>query len=182
MGRAHSKSRRHSDAKISLVATIILLTLIYVHRNGIVQLLLITILCVSAYFITIKSTTLYKRYRVIHKHGIGLSSVDKMSGIEFELFVASLLRKQGYTNVKLTEKYDYGVDIIASKDGIQWGIQVKRYSGLVKADAVRQVVTALRKYNCSRAMVITNSSYSKVAIELARTNHCLLIDRGTLLN
>ena len=105
-----------------------------------------------------------------------------MTGLEFELFVASTLRKQGYGKVTLTEKYDYGIDIIAYRDGIRWGIQVKRYSGLVKADAVRQVVTALRKYNCDRAMVITNSSYSKVATELARSNDCLLVGRRNLLN
>ena len=182
MGRAYSRSQRHGDIKISLVATIILFTLLYVHRNGLVQLLLVTILLVVVCFMIIKLTTVYKQYRVTRKHGTGLSAIDKMTGLEFELFVASLLRKRGYTNVTLTEKYDYGVDVIAKKDGVRWGIQVKRYSGLVKADAVRQVVTALKKYNCERAMVITNSHYSKVAIELARTNDCVLIDRRTLLS
>jgi hypothetical protein len=35
------------------------------------------------------------------------------------------------------------VDIIADKEGISWGIQNERYSGLVKIDAVRQVVAGL---------------------------------------
>ncbi len=86
-----------------------------------------------------------------------LTHVDDKDGIEFETYIADVLKNQGYTNIKLTEKYDYGVDIIAEKDGIRWGIQVKRYSGLVKADAVRQVVTGLRIYDCHCAMVITNS-------------------------
>jgi HJR/Mrr/RecB family endonuclease len=108
--------------------------------------------------------------------------IDSMTGLEFERCVAGLLEHQGYTNVELTEKYDYGVDIIADKDGIRWGIQVKRYSGLVKADAVRQVVTALKKYDCDKAMVITNSTYSMVAKDLASCNNCVLIDRGILLH
>src|SRR5688572_5583966 len=73
-----------------------------------------------------------------------LRDVDTMDGIAFECHIAELLTENGYTNVSLTERYDYGVDIIAEKDGVRWGIQAKRYSGLVKAAAVRQVVTGLR--------------------------------------
>ena len=109
-----------------------------------------------------------------------MAVIDKMTGLEFEICVSKLLRAQGYKNVRLTEKYDYGVDIIAEKDGIKWGIQIKRYSDLVKADAVRQVVTALKIYNCDRSMVITNSVFSQTAKELARINDCVLIDRETL--
>lgn len=59
----------------------------------------------------------------------------------FECYVAQLLKTQGCTKVKLTEQHDLGLDIIADKDGKSWDIQVKRYSGLVKAAAVRQEVT-----------------------------------------
>ena len=104
-----------------------------------------------------------------------------MTGLEFERYVARLLKTRGYSHIKLTEEYDYGIDIIAEKDGIRWGIQVKRCSGLVKANAVRQVVTALKKYNCDIAMVISNSTYSKVAKELAKSNQCVLVDRNGLL-
>lgn len=109
---------------------------------------------------------------------LGLTVIDEMSGLEFERYVASLLKHNGYQNVRLTEKYDYGIDIIAERDGITWGIQVKRCSGLVKANAVRQVVTALRMYGCDRAMVITNGYFSRVAGELAESNQCELIDRS----
>lgn len=111
---------------------------------------------------------------------VRLSVVDSMDGIEFEKYVARMLKRQGYSQIRLTEKYDYGVDIVAAKDGVRWGIQAKRYSGLVKADAVRQVVTGLRIYDCDRTMVITNSVFSRVAIQLAHSNDCVLIDRSGL--
>lgn len=101
---------------------------------------------------------------------------NAMSGLEFEKYVAKVLLSRGYTNVSLTERYDFGIDIIATKDNIKWGIQVKRHQHMVKAIAVRQAVTALKKYNCDRAMVITNSYYSGTAIELARVNDCVLVD------
>jgi len=103
-----------------------------------------------------------------------------MNGLEFERYVADLLRRHGFSSVTLTERYDLGVDILAQKKGERWGIQVKRYNGLVKAAAVRQVVTALKSYNCTKAMVITNSTYSRVAVRLAQSNNRVLIDRMEL--
>ncbi|MFZ1248798.1 MAG: restriction endonuclease [Candidatus Saccharimonadales bacterium] len=107
--------------------------------------------------------------------------VDTMTWAEFEYYVASWLKNQGYSHVELTEHYDLGVDIIAKKDGITWGIQVKHYRRLVGIEAVRQVVVALKKYNCDRAMVVTNSFFSTPAKELAKSQGCLLIDRPRLL-
>ncbi len=103
-----------------------------------------------------------------------------MRSLEFEHYVAMLLKNNGYHNVSLTEKYDLGVDIIAEKGGMRWGVQVKHYSGLVKASAVRQVVAGLKMYGCDRAMVVTNSTYSATARKLAAGNHCELIDRRSL--
>ena len=109
-----------------------------------------------------------------------LRGVDTMDGIGFEYYVAQLLIEKRYINVTLTEQYDYGVDILAEKDGIRWGVQIKRYSGLVKAAAVRQVVAGLSLYDCDRGMVITNSTFSEVAKHLAESNNCVLIDRAGL--
>jgi restriction system protein len=99
-----------------------------------------------------------------------------MNGLDFEKYVATLLLANGFRHVTLTEKYDYGVDIIAEKYGLRWGIQAKRHSGLVKANAVRQVVTGLGVYSCDRAMVVTNSSFSTIARTLADANDCVLVD------
>jgi restriction system protein len=114
------------------------------------------------------------------RHSLRFQKIDAMDGLDFERYVAALLRANGYRKVSLTERYDFGVDIMAEKDGIRWGIQAKRYSGLVKADAVRQLVTGLKVYGCDRAMVITNSTYSTVACRLAEANDCVLVDRSGL--
>ena len=140
------------------------------------------VLAIVAVIVTLR--LILRLYRTIRNAIVNrrLIHVDDMDGIEFETYIANILKNQGYTSIKLTEKFDYGVDIIAVKDGIRWGIQVKRYSGLVKADAIRQVVTGLRVYDCDRAMVITNSVFSRVAVRLANSNKCVLIDRSGLAN
>ena len=112
------------------------------------------------------------RYRPA-KLNRSMAEIDNMSGLEFEKYVATLLKQQGYTKIKLTEKFDYGVDIIAHKDGVCWGVQTKRYSGLCKKAAV----AGLRYYHCDRAMVVTNSTFSKQAKVLATVNECVLVDR-----
>lgn len=132
----------------------------------------------AALAILIRALRVYQQYR--QRHVLDITGVDAMDGTDFEHYVASLLTAQGYDDVKLTERYDLGVDIVANKNGIRWGIQAKRHSGLVKASAVRQVVTALKHYHCDRAIVITNSTYSKVATRLANSNDCILIDRPVL--
>lgn len=45
---------------------------------------------------------------------LNIAAIDTMDPLEFEVYIGKLLKHQGFTNVRLTEKYDYGVDIIAA--------------------------------------------------------------------
>lgn len=162
----------------------LLLYKLWIDRMGLlryehisVTLVLITLFIVVIAF-TFRVHSRVKRWMRLNNPNMTI--VDNMTGLEFEKYIAKLLESQGYKHVRLTERFDLGVDIIADKDGTRWGIQVKRHSGLVKAIAVRQVVTALRKYKCDRALVVTNSTFSNVARELAGTNDCILVDRNQL--
>jgi restriction system protein len=139
------------------------------------------ICAVIAIVLSILSLAAYKWWRdqQIYK-AYTIANIDAMDGLEFEVYLADLLRRRGYSNVRLTERLDLGVDIIARKDGITWGIQAKCYSGLVKAAAVRQVYTALAHYKCDRAMVISNSTYSRPAQSLANSTKTVLVDREQL--
>jgi restriction system protein len=169
----------------SFVFTVLLISNVWTHKvltlktKHILAYSLLTFLGLISLLIIYKTLKKVKIWR--RNHNPSMAAIDRMTGLEFEHYVAKLLRTKGYSHIRLTEEYDYGIDIIAIKDGITWGIQVKRHSNLVKADAVRQAVTALKKYHCDRAMVISNSTYSQVARELARSNKCVLIDRSMLL-
>ena len=174
---SHRTRSKSYDERTSLIAIILLTGTIYAHRIGLPRAIppILWVIGIIGLLFAIKfSFKTLKRILTRKKmHSPSMKLIDSMTGLEFERCVASLLKHQGYTDIRLTEKYDYGVDIIATKDDIRWGIQVKRYSGLVNADAVRQVVTALKKYDCDKAMVITNSTYSLVAKDLASCNNCV---------
>lgn len=119
-----------------------------------------------------------KKFRVIKVNS--LSDIDNLNWSEFEYYVADCLRSQGYSDVKITEKYDLGVDIVAIKDDCRLGVQVKHYKSLVGIEAVREAVAGLKAYDCDQSMVVTNNYYTRPAIRLAKCNNCILIDRKIL--
>jgi HJR/Mrr/RecB family endonuclease len=169
---------RSSNTNIIFVASLLLACLLWTHRAWVayglygIALLIGLGLAVVAYraFIAPKRRILIAT----------LAEIDVMDGLEFERYVVDLLRRHGFERVSLTKKYDLGIDIVAEKDNERWGIQVKRNKHSVGPEAVREAVTALNAYHCSKAMVITNSTYSRYTKQLAKVSGCALIDRTGL--
>lgn len=111
-----------------------------------------------------------------------IAHIDTMSGEEFEEYVAELLRFQGYRTQMTPRSGDYGVDIVAAKDGVKTAVQIKRYTKKLDQKPVREAVTgmAVRQYGCTKAMVVTNSTFTKAAMFLAAESGCELVDRERL--
>ena len=100
-----------------------------------------------------------------------------MNGKDYERYAASYLRTHGYRHVKITgNSSDYGVDITAKRRGHKYAVQCKFYSHPVGVSAVQQVVGGMAYYDCDRAMVITNNSFTRQAKELAERNDVELLD------
>lgn len=110
----------------------------------------------------------------------GLRHLDNLDGIEFEHVVAGLLSSRGYQTEVTKASGDYGVDVIATKDGVRFAVQVKRYTGNVSLPAVSEAVAGARHWRCHASMVVTNSYFTSAAKKLAETNGCVLIDRDML--
>lgn len=91
-----------------------------------------------------------------------------MTGIEYEKYCENYLRKMGYTDTYVTQaSSDYGVDIIGYKFGEKTAIQCKYYSSPVGNKAIQEVYSGMAYYGCSKAVVITNSTFTKNAEEMA---------------
>ncbi|MEB4207518.1 restriction endonuclease [Mycobacterium sp. 94-17] len=110
----------------------------------------------------------------------GLRAIDRMSGVEFEEFVAAQLRIAGYSVTPTASTGDYGVDLIAKKDGARMAVQCKRLTKAVGVAAVQQVVAGARHHGCRRTVVVTNQTFTKAARQLASTHHCRLVGRTQL--
>lgn len=107
------------------------------------------------------------------------SAMDEMEGHEFEYFCAELLEKQGFVDVEVTRgSGDFGVDILAEKDGVTYAVQCKRYQGPVGVDAVLRTYAGKDYYDCMVGAVMTNQYFTAPAAEAAGKLHILLWDRG----
>lgn len=112
-----------------------------------------------------------------------LFAIDCMEGYEFEHFCADLLSANGFTDVEVTQTSgDQGVDIIAVKDGLKYAIQCKNYSSHVGNTSVQEVCAGKMFYQCQEAVVMTNSTFTFGAKELAKATGVLLWDRMILTN
>lgn len=111
---------------------------------------------------------------------LSIDEVDKMTGVEFENYVEALLRRDGYKTETTATSGDYGVDLVAIKDGQRIAIQCKRYTRSLDQTSVREVYAGMTKYKCSLGVVITNRHFTKHAIDLASSTNCILIDRESL--
>lgn len=106
-------------------------------------------------------------------------STDKMTGIQFEQYCAMELKQDhGFVRVEFTKTSgDYGGDLVAyHKDGSKWVIQCKRYSGHVGIDAVQEVLGAKVIYNADKMAVMTNSTLTASAKELANRSDVFVIE------
>ena len=63
-----------------------------------------------------------------------------MTGVEFEQYVGALLKHQGYKVQFTSTSNDFGVDIIAWKDGCKYVIQCKRYKDSLNREAISDAV------------------------------------------
>ena len=106
---------------------------------------------------------------------------DDMDGFDFEYYCADLLVADGFINVQVTRSSgDYGVDILAEKDGVTYAIQCKRYSGLVGVKAVQEAYAGRDYYDRMVGAVLTNQYFTKPAVQAARKLKILLWDRDYL--
>lgn len=107
---------------------------------------------------------------------------DNMDGHEFENFCATLLKQNGFKNVSVTKgSGDQGIDVLATKDGIKYGIQCKCYSSEVGNKAVQETFSGKTFYNRHIGVVLTNNYFTASAKELAERNGIILWDRKQLL-
>lgn len=104
---------------------------------------------------------------------------EDMEGHEFEYFCADLLRQKGFVDVEVTKgSGDYGVDILAEKEGITYAIQCKRYTAPVGVKAVQEAYAGRDYYDRMVGAVMTNQYFTAPAVEAAKKLKILLWDGG----
>ena len=104
-----------------------------------------------------------------------------MDGLAFEHWCADLLRRNGFTDVSVTPgSNDQGIDVLAPKDGLQYGVQCKCYSNDLGNKPVQEATAGRAVYGCDIAVVMTNRHFTKGAVEAAKATGVWLWVRDKL--
>lgn len=164
----------------NFLSTVVILTSLYVYfttRNYKDTIAIVIIGTVIVIFINIA----IKQYHKKKLLNSGIGTVDKMSGEQFEEFLLAHFKNLGYKGYTTPVTNDYGADLVIEKDKKRIVVQAKRWQGRVKIEAVQQIVAAIQYYKANRGMVVTNSFFTKNAIQLAKSNNIELWDRNRLI-
>lgn len=99
---------------------------------------------------------------------------------EYEKYCANILNNNGWSAQITSGSGDHGVDVIAEKNGQYVAIQCKLYNSKIGNKAVQEVASGMKHWNSSIAVVVTNSDYTKNAIDIARTHNVHLLHHSHL--
>ena len=90
------------------------------------------------------------------------------TGEEFEQYLCERINACAGLSCEMTKASgDQGVDLIVVGGGKKVAVQCKLYTGAVGNDAVQQVMAGKVFYECDDACVVTNSTFTKSANDLA---------------
>ncbi len=118
---------------------------------------------------------------LLRRHRPIPSDIDLMEGRDFEYYCAELLKRRGFQEVEVTKgSGDYGIDILAEKDGVTYAIQCKCYAAPVGVKAVQEAYAGRDYYDRMVGAVLTNQYFTQPAVEAAKKLKILLWDRGYL--
>ncbi len=116
----------------------------------------------------------------IESKSYSVQTIDKMNGLQFEMFLKVLFEKMGY-NVELTKSSgDQGADLVLVKFGKKTVVQAKQYSKKVSNTAVQEITAAIKYYSAQQGMVVTSNEFTPGAIELAHSCGIRLVNRTEL--
>jgi restriction system protein len=109
-----------------------------------------------------------------------IDSIESMTGREFEEYLAELFKKLGYGVELTTYVGDQGADLLLTKNGHKTCVQAKRYSSNVNNKAIQEVVASIAHYGANKAMVVTTGRFTNGAVQLAKSNGVVLVDKDEL--
>lgn len=99
----------------------------------------------------------------------------------FEHICSKILIEHGFENVSVTPRSnDKGIDIMASKNGLSYAAQCKRYKGVVGSPEIQMFIGAMKNSNADKGIYITTGTFTKEAIIMADSNRIEMWDRNKL--
>ena len=117
-------------------------------------------------------------FRLFRKRPQEPELIDELDGHDFEDYCASLLKTNHFKDVHVTKgSGDFGLDILAERDGVTYGIQCKRYDKPIGVSAIQQAYAGRDYYGRMVGAVMTNQYFTDAAVKMAQALNIMLWDR-----
>lgn len=146
---------------------------------GLFLIIFIIVKCIPYIINYIKQLKLKNRFKKAN-----IKDIDKMNGLDFELYLSILFRELGYKAIVTNGSHDFGADLILKKGNHKIVVQAKRYGykNNVSIGAIQEVFASQRYHNADESWVITNSFFTKSALKLAKPCNVTLKNRYDLVD
>ena len=176
-----NKTKKQLKKEEELIKLLMLITGIPIYLMT--QSFELTFLCVGIFLFIYLLIALVKKSRQEKRLSeSNIKDIDSMNGVQFEYYLSSLFNKIGYKSRVTKSTGDYGADLVIYKGNEKIVVQAKRYSKKVGIRAVQEISASKAHYKATKAWVVTNSYFTKSAIDLARSNDVRLFDREDLID
>jgi hypothetical protein len=107
----------------------------------------------------------------LKKYALLTNNYEKMESMtpeQFEQHIADLYESNGYETKLTTRSYDYGVDVIATKQAERIAIQIKMYETRpVNYKDIMYLYAGRDFYDCNKGILITTGYCDPLAIKVA---------------
>lgn len=101
---------------------------------------------------------------------------------KYEDYIKTLLRNEGFVAKRTRGSGDFGVDVMARKNGTTFAIQCKLYNHTVGTKAVQEIVSGRIYYKADYAVVVSDNKFTDAAKQLARKSGVILAHHKNLLH
>lgn len=120
-------------------------------------------------------------YERVNENELYINNIDDMSDIEFENYLNILFKLLGYKNIKIVSNTnDQKINIIMEKDGEIVGVLAKLCSENVNNKVVNEAKKGVSYYQLDKVIIVTNTTFTKSAIDLAIDENVSLLDKFKL--
>ena len=109
-----------------------------------------------------------------------IGDFEGLNGIQFENYLKELFSRLDYQVWRTKSSGDQGADLIIKKNNEKTVVQAKKYRGVLSNKAIQEVVASKKYYGANKAMVVTTGTFTKNAVELAKSNNVELWDKKKL--
>ncbi len=109
-----------------------------------------------------------------------IGDFSKLNGHQFEDYLKELFSVLGYQVMRTKLSGDQGADLIIKKDEKKTVVQAKKYAGTITNKAIQEVVASKKHYGADTAMVVTTGTFTKSAVQLAKSNKVDIWDKNKL--